>query len=309
MPSVRLALTLAAASGLLAAAPAEDGWSLAPATGGAGGRPYVYAEGEPGTVMQDAVSVVNPGGGPLTVRLSGADDTADDGSPARSVPAGSGAWIGFARTTGGRRIAAHAVLVTVPGRTRADVPFSVTVPSGAAPGDHPAVIVASAGTRSSAVRVRLRVTGPALSALTVEHVRVRAGRVTFELVNRGTTVLAPRLAVRADGVLGRVLDRAPHALPLRLPPGRRVRLTEPWPHQPALDAVDVTLTVTAAGGAHGSASASARFVPWGTAAASAAGLLAAVGAAAVVRRRRRRPPEGDVDEQAHPAVELTGAGT
>ncbi len=198
--------------------------------------------------MQDAVSVVNPGSGPLTVRLSGADDTADDGSPARSVPAGSGAWIGFARTTGGRRIAAHAVLVTVPGRTRADVPFSVTVPSGAAPGDHPAVIVASAGTRSSAVRVRLRVTGPALSALTVEHVRVRAGRVTYELVNRGTTVLAPRLAMRADGVLGRVLDRAPHALPLRLPPGRRVRLTEPWPHRPALDAVDVTLTVTAAGG-------------------------------------------------------------
>ena len=259
--------------------------------------------------MQDAVSVVNPDSGPLTVRLSGADDTADDGSPARSVPAGSGAWIGFARTTGGRRIAAHAVLVTVPGRTRADVPFSVTVPSGAAPGDQRAVIVASAGARSSAVRVRLRVTGPALSALTVEHVRVRAGRVTYELVNRGTTVLAPRLAVRADGVLGRVLDRAPHALPLRLPPGRRVRLTEPWPHQPALDAVDVTLTVTAAGGARGSASASARFVPWGTAAASTAGLLAAVGVVAVVRRRRRRPPEGDVDEQAHAEVELTGAGT
>ncbi|MEW2466314.1 hypothetical protein AB0919_15010 [Streptomyces sp. NPDC046994] len=313
MPSVRLALCLSlAALGLLGAAPAapaEDGWSVAPATDGVGGRSYLYAEGEPGTVLQDAVSVVNPGSGSLTVRLSGADDTADGGSSARSRPAGSGAWIGFARTTGGRRAAAHTVSVTVPGRTRAIVPFSVTVPSGAALGDHPAVIVARAGTRSSAVRVRVRVTGPALSALTVEHVRVRAGRVTYELVNRGTTVLAPRLAVRADGVLGRVLDRAPRTLPLELPPGRRVRLTEPWPHQPALDAVDVTLTVTAAGGAHGSASAPARFVPWGTVAASTAGLLAAVGAGAVVRRHRYRPPDRDADEQAHPEVELTGAGT
>ncbi|MFD0506016.1 hypothetical protein ACFQ0G_30490 [Streptomyces chiangmaiensis] len=148
-----------------------------------------------------------------------------------------------------------------------------------------------------------------MSALTVEHVRVREGRVTYELVNRGTTVLAPRLAVRVDGVLGRVLDRAPRALPLELLPGCRVRLTEPWPHQPALDVVDVTLTVTAAGGARGSASASARFVPWGTVAAATAGLLAAVGAGAVVRHRRRRPPERDAGDRTCTEAELTGAGT
>ncbi|MFD0506015.1 hypothetical protein ACFQ0G_30485 [Streptomyces chiangmaiensis] len=151
MPYARLALSLSVATlGLLGAAPsasADGGWSVEPATGGAGGRPYVYAEGEPGTVLQDAVSVLNPGSEPLTVRLSGADadDTADGGFTVRTRPVDTGAWIAFARTTGGRRAAVHAVSVTVPARTRADVPFSLTVPGGAVPGDHPGAIVASAG--------------------------------------------------------------------------------------------------------------------------------------------------------------------
>lgn len=328
MPYVRhaLALALAVASlSLPAAVPAvaDGGWSLAPATGGAGGRPSVYAEGEPGTVLQDAVSVVNPGGRPLTVRLSGA--AADGGGTVRGKPAGTGGWIAFARTKDGRRVAVPTLSVTVPARTRADVPFTVAVPTGTAPGDHPGAIVASTGGRSTAVRIQLRVLGPTLSALTVEHVAVGGGRISYELVNRGTTVLTPRLAVRADGVFGRVLDRPARTLPLDLLPGRRVRLTEPWPHHPALDAVDVRLTVTAGGGAHGSAAASARFVPWGDGgppwssaaetlgeAGGGAGLLAAAGAGVVVRRRRRRPPQQPdpgTGEGPRTEAELTGAVT
>ncbi|MFE0331806.1 hypothetical protein ACFW08_34340 [Streptomyces sp. NPDC058960] len=302
MPYVRpasacaLALAVACASPLVAApAVAEAGWSL----GGAGGRPYVYAEGEPGSVLEDAVSVRNPGGRPLTVRLRGAQE-------ARGAPGDSGPWIAFARTTGGHRIPVRAVSVTVPARSRADVPFTVAVPAGAAPGDHPGSVVASADGRSTAVRLRLRVVGPALSALTVEHMAVRGGRITYELVNRGTTVLTPRLAVRADGVLGRLLDRPERTLPLDLPPGRRVRLTEPWPHHPVLDAVHVRVTVTAAGGAQASGSASARFVPWGAVAGSGAGLLAAA-VAGVAVRRRRRPPDRRTGERPCPDPESTGA--
>ncbi|MFF4214293.1 hypothetical protein ACFYZE_34105 [Streptomyces sp. NPDC001796] len=296
-PASALALAVACASPLVAApAVADAGWSL----GGAGGRPYVYAEGEPGTVLEDAVSVRNPGGRPLTVRLSG-----DHGE--RGAPGDSGPWIAFARTTGGHRIPVRTLAVTVPARTRADVPFTVVVPAGAAPGDHPGSIVASAGGRSTALRLRLRVVGPALSALTVEHVAVGGGRISYELVNRGTTVLTPRLAVRADGVLGRVLDRPERTLPLDLPPGRRVRLAEPWPHHPALDAVHVRLMVTAAGGAHASGGASARFVPWGAVAGGGTGLLAAAVAGAVVRRRRHRPPDRLTGGRARPDAELTGA--
>ncbi|WP_369657741.1 hypothetical protein HEP85_16930 [Streptomyces sp. RPA4-2] len=278
----------------LAAPPAaagEDDWSVVPSAGTGTGRPYVYAEGTPGTVLQDTVSVLNPGARPLTVRLRGADadSTARGGLTVRTTgrPTDTGAWIAFAEEREGHRAPAGAVSVRVPARTRADVPFSVSVPPGATPGDHPGAIVASSGGRSSAVRVRLRVGGPTLSALTVEHVTLHGGRISYELVNRGNTVLAPKLAVRADGVLGRVLDRPPRALPVELPPGRRVTLTEPWHDPPTLDAVDVRLTVTAAGGARATASTPVRFVPWGGLAGVGCG-LAALTALLVVRRRGRR---------------------
>jgi hypothetical protein len=271
---------------LLVAAPtatAADGWTLAPA---GTGRPSFYAEGAPGTVLQDTVSVTNPTGQPVAVRLRG-----------------TGVPITFAQTG-----------VRVPARTRADVPFTVSVPAGSAPGDRTGTIVArDTDGRDATVRLRLRVGGPELAALTVEHVTVRGDRIAYELVNRGTTVLVPRLAVHAHGLLGgTVLDRAPRTLPVHLPPGRRLKLTEPWPDRPALDAVDVRLTVTATGGAHATAGVSARFVPWGAVGAGAGGLLAvaAVTALAVERRRRRRTDEGGgVAEHPLTEVELTGAVT
>ncbi|CAL9466305.1 hypothetical protein [Streptomyces sp. enrichment culture] len=264
-----LALALALAAPAVSAAegrsaapvPAADGWSAAPS---GGGRPSVYAEGVPGAVLQDTLSVTNRGAGPVTVRLTG-----------------TGVPLAFAD----RR-------VRVPARTRADVPFTVAVPPGAAPGDRTGTITVRDGAgRTASVAVLLRIGGPRLSALTVEQVAVGADGITYELVNRGTTTLVPRLAVRAQGLLGPVLDRAPRTLPVELPPGRRMRLTEPWPGRPALDAVEVRLTVTAAGGARDTASVTARFVPWPAASAGAGGVLAA-GALLVVRRRRSRGAGG-----------------
>lgn len=230
------------------------GWSLAPL---GGGRPAFYAEGTPGTVLRDTVAVTNTGRSPVTVRLRGS-----------GVPAV------FARTG-----------LRVPARTRAEVPFTVTVPGDAGPGDRTGAIVArDAHGRTATVPVRLRVGGPALAALTVEHLAVHAGRITYELVNRGTTVLVPRLAVRADGVFGGVLDRAPRPLPVRLPPGARRTLSEPWPDRPVLDEVRVRLTVTAAGGARDTADTSAAFVPWGAVTGGSAAVAA--GTAVLLRWRR-----------------------
>ncbi|WP_210588207.1 hypothetical protein [Streptomyces sp. GESEQ-35] len=283
MSSAALRVLILAAlilSGAAPAASAADGWSLAPS---GGGRPSFYAEGGPGTVLQDTVSVINRSGEPVTVRLRG-----------------TGVAVAFADGS-----------VRVPARTRADVPFTVSVPAGAAPGDLAGEIVARDGDgRSGTVALRLRAVGPTLSALTVEHVAVGAAGISYELVNRGTTVLAPTLAVRADGAFGRrVLDRAPRTLPVELAPGRRVKLTEPWADRPALDSVDVRLTVTAAGGARDEAGASVWCVPWG-AAAGGLGAVAAGAALAVVRRRRRRTAgAGEVPESPRTEVELTGAVT
>lgn len=301
-----------------AAAPAHaDGggaapWTAAPSAGGGtrpvrDGRPAFYAEGTPGSVLQDTLSVSNPGPKARTVSLRGADaDNTASGAvsvtPATGRPKDTGAWITFARRQ-----------VKVPPRTRAEVPFTVTVPAGALPGDHPGAIVASGGGRTVGVRVHLRVGGPALSALTVERVELDpgAGRISYDLVNRGNTVLTPRLAVHADGVFGTLLDRPARTLPVELLPGRRVSLTEPWADAPAFDAVDIELTATAAGGAKDTASASARLVPWGAVAGVGALLLgAAGGAVALVRRRRRRPDEPEPEaRQESGARELARAGT
>ncbi|MFD7614316.1 hypothetical protein [Streptomyces sp. NPDC059828] len=268
------AALLCALSTAVPAAPAPSGGSAVPWTAqpAAGGRPYVYLEGPPGTVLEDALSVTNRGDRPLTVRLA-----AKEGRTA--------AWIALASDR-----------LTVPPRTRADIPFAVTVPTAAVPGDHSAALVATVAGRQSAVRVRLRISGPSLAALTVEDVRLDGERIHYALVNRGNTVLSPRLAVRAHGLTGQLLARPARPLPVTLPPGGRIELTEPWPDPPGLDSVDVSLRATAAGGARAEGTAEALYVSPGAAGAvGALGLGMAAGGAALwrVRRRGRHPYDDD----------------
>ncbi|MFG2723388.1 hypothetical protein ACGFW5_34570 [Streptomyces sp. NPDC048416] len=294
LPVLALLLCALPAPAARAAPPAGGQWTAAPASGGgtrpsAEGRPYFYLEGAPGTVLEDTLSLSNPSGAPLTLTLRGAAayNTADGSLAVRRTP---DPWIVLASPE-----------VRIPPHTRADVPFSVTVPAGAQPGDRPAALTAALGGREVDIRLHVRVAGPTLSALTVESVRVDTSRglIRYALVNRGNTALTPRLAVRADGVFGRALDRAPRLLPVELLPAQRVELTEPWPHPPALDRVDVRLDVTAGGGAHSSATAAASFVPWG--AVAGAGLALLGGAAAAVRlvlRRRRASRAGSAETPA-----------
>ncbi|WP_335938407.1 COG1470 family protein [Streptomyces sp. PTD5-9] len=269
-----------------APSPGAAAWTARPVASGSGkdgDRPYFYLEGPPGAVLQDRLAVTNPGAAPVTVRLRGGDaDRAEgDGRPERGGAAapgnGAGAWL---RTAAAR--------VTVPARTRAEVPFSVTVPADAVPGDHPGAIVVESGGRSVDVRIRLRVGGPALAALTVEDVAVSGRTIRYTLVNRGNTVLAPKLAVEADGVFGALLRRGARPLPVELAPGERAALTEPWRDAPALDAATVRLRVTADGGAHGEATARAAFVPRAPLLGGALLLTAAAAAGYAYRRRRAR---------------------
>ncbi|MFF3651842.1 hypothetical protein ACFYXV_24780 [Streptomyces sp. NPDC002181] len=321
-------LLLGAAGGaaVTTAAPAhadEPGWTAEPAAGGAGpARPYFYLAGPAGTVLEDRLALTNTSDREHTVTLRGADayNTADGAlavSPA--VPAakdgratavpGAGSWISFG----------PAGTVRIPPRTRAVVPFTVTLPPASLPGDHPAAVIASEDGREAGVRIHLRVGGPTLAALTVEDVSVRGkgarAVVAYTLVNRGNVALVPELALRAEGLFGEVPGRTARALPVELLPGQRVSLTEPWPGAPVLDDVDLTLTVTAPGAAPATAGASAWFVPWGIAARIGAGLLAlgGVGLAALllVRKRRRGGPPAEQEPvpagKRAPEHELTGA--
>ncbi|MEW2632730.1 hypothetical protein AB0903_13995 [Streptomyces sp. NPDC048389] len=209
--------------------------AASPTAGWESGREYVYLEGGPGTVLEDRVTVTNPGPRRLTVDLR-----------ASRAPT---PWIALA-----------ADRVTIPARTRAEIPFTVTVPADTPPGEQTATITASAGGRSEPIRIHLRVSGPEVPALTVEDVSYSGGSVHYTLVNRGNTAVSPRVALHTDGLLTGPADRPPRE-PGPLPPASRISLSERW-DAPALDAVDLRLRVTAAGGVRTESTLSRTFVPW-----------------------------------------------
>lgn len=302
-----LLLTLFLA-GLTAPAHAADNgsWSVYPVSSEIAARPYFYLSADPGATIADKVVVANKTGGPLTFRLYAADayNTPRDGGfavrTAQERQRGVGAW---ARPATSR--------VTVPAHGRVTVPFTLSVPEGAEPGDHAGALVAlderiekGAGSlalgvrRAVAARVYLRVGGPAVPAIAVENVRLvhhqplvpgigdSTATVSYTLHNTGNVTLDPEVELRAKGLFGRtLLARDLTRVPAELLPGQRVRLTEPWRGAPQLDWGKVELTASAKD-TRESASASFLALPWLAALVLAA--VAAVGTAWVLRARRGR---------------------
>ncbi|MEV6111439.1 DUF916 domain-containing protein [Streptomyces sp. NPDC052109] len=286
---------------------ADNGsWSVYPVASKIAARPYFYLSAGPGQTLTDKVAVQNKTGRPLTFRLYAADayNTARDGGFAvrtlQERMLGVGAW---ARLETSR--------VTVPGHGTVTVPFTLHVPDGAEPGDHPGAIVAldervapgsgrlALGVRQAVgARVYLRVGGPTLPALSVGQVHIShhqplipglgtsTATVTYTLRNTGNVTLDPKVELTAHGLFGRtLLDRELSRVPSELLPGQRVRLTETWRGAPQLDRGTVTLTASAPG-TRQSASASFLALPWLVAALGfAAGVVTGV---LLVRARRGR---------------------
>ncbi|EST24273.1 WxL protein peptidoglycan domain-containing protein [Streptomyces roseochromogenus] len=307
---------------LLTAVPAHaadnGSWSVYPVASKIAARPYFSLSADPGQTLTDKVAVQNKTGEPLTFRLYAADayNTARDGGFAvrtvRERMLGVGAWARLAQSQ-----------VTVPGHTTVTVPFTLRVPEGAEPGDHPGAIVAldvgvpplersrewgsvdpgggklALGVqRAVGARVYLRVGGPTLPALSVGQVQIShhqplipgfgasTATVSYTLHNTGNVTLDPKVELKVRGLFGRtLLDRRLTRVPSELLPGQRVRLTETWRGAPQLDRGDVTLTASAPG-TRQSASATFLALPWLVVA-----LVGVAGAAAgvlLVRARRGR---------------------
>ncbi|MFB7213791.1 WxL protein peptidoglycan domain-containing protein [Streptomyces sp. NPDC056255] len=271
-------------TGVPAAGAADNGsWSVYPATGRAGQRPYFYLSADPGATLHDEVTVTNKTDRPQSFRLYAADayNTARDGGFAvrtrdekqRSI----GAW---ARTGRDR--------VTVKPHGSVTVPVTIAVPESAEPGDHPGALVAlderidpaDAGAvavgiqKAVGARIYLRVNGPTMPALSVDDIRVEhtqplvpgTGKsravISYTLHNRGNVTLSPKVALKAEGLFGRtLLARDLKRIPSELLPRQEVRLTEQWAGAPQLEWGEIRLTASARE-TRESATASYFALPW-----------------------------------------------
>lgn len=213
-----------------AAAAADDGadvsWLVQPAGefGGSDVRTYLMHDVDPGQSVSDAIAITNLSETDLTLRIAATDAFSDPQSggfsllPTDDAPADVGAWVQLPASE-----------VTVPARSRAEVPVLISVPSDATPGDHVGGIITShtgAATDENgqpvlveariAMRVYLSVTGERQPALSVSdvHTTFTLGadqatgtmRTTFTVRNTGNTRLGADEAVSVQGPFGLRLD-------------------------------------------------------------------------------------------------------
>jgi len=327
----RAALLLAAASllsalGTLPAAATDDAplpgttWTVEPATAdGPDGRVSHRIDAEPGQTVADHVAVTNYSPHPATFELYASDGlvTADgqfDLLPSGTTPVDSGAWVSVGEGGVPAAEGSTPMRVEVAPEATVTVPFTLTVPADATPGDHPAGIVAAlvpvAGEQQVSfdarvgVRLHLRVAGDVLPTLAVTDVQAGYSpswnpfapgsvEVEYTVTNEGNVRLGAGITADAAGPFGWASTSAEGVAQRELLPRQAVTSTVvldgSWPLGrvsgdvtvvPVVvgdDVVEVEVPTVAAGW-------SAWAVPW----AQLALLALVVAAVLLVRRTRRR---------------------
>ncbi|MBT0774033.1 DUF916 domain-containing protein [Kineosporia sp. J2-2] len=271
LPSSADAATTTLTPAPLVTAPATEDpdnavtWGVGPAPeDGQPTRAAFVHELTPGKSISDTVRVTNFSTGPLTFQMYAQDaiNTSDGGFDLLSRDEASrdiGLWVRIPQRT-----------VTVPARSRAEVPFRIEVPADAGPGDHSGGIVAALleqatdGTgrnviveRRVGTRIYGRVPGAVQAALTagapltrysesLNPFRAGAAKVTYTVHNSGNVRLAAQPSVSVKDLTGRVTRTATGAGVREVLPGQSVTMIVEVPHVWPLGRLTVEAAVTAA---------------------------------------------------------------
>lgn len=238
-------------------------WSIEP--GGNAQRSTLTYDSEAGLIIRDSVTVRNFGNVSLNLSVYATDAiNSNDGSlvllSLGETPKGVGSWISLAQE-----------LVTVPAGKATTVPFELTIPPGADPGDHTGGIVASTEStgrdaqgntvilnRRTGVRLYLRLRGELRSNLVAEGLSVRYspslnpfdGRLSarFRIVNRGNVRESGTYQATLSGAFGsgkKVIE------PVQFPellPGQSVEVVAEASGIPGWFSATATVVVTASPG-------------------------------------------------------------
>jgi hypothetical protein len=292
-----------------------DGWAVEPSSPtGTDGRDYFAYTLKPGQGFEDTVRISNFTDQDLDFRIYPRDafNTTGDGGFAvqeeDEQPRGVGSWIRLPDEVGDRTIEAGSAI---------DVPFAITVPPDAEPGDHAGAIIAALMSPEQVAdagvgidvrqrvgsRMYVRVDGPIDPALAITRLDVAStnpflqlfsGRgsttVTYEVTNVGNARLAPQTALRVEGPFGVVVGEANFRQLPELLPGGSVVVTDSIDGIPPLGPMSVVVSAETIGGNATETTRSMTYwaVPWLwlLILALAAGLL-------VWYRWRNRPPAED----------------
>lgn len=302
LPVVALPVVTLPGPAVAAPAAAAAAWSVQPSSRtGPGNRPFFTYDLAPGGTVTDYVAVTNLGTTEMTFTVYGSDafNTPAGGFdllPAARESVDLGSWVRLGQTT-----------VTVPARSRADIPFVLNVPANATPGDHAGGIVAAVTTTGADAaghttrveqrvgsRLYLRVNGELSPGLRVDGLTAgyRPGwmpftgdlSLTYTVRNTGNTRSTPGQRVTVEGLLGLPAGSATlEALPEMLP-GAALERTVRLPGRPALLRLTASVALSSSDGASARSTAGVWAWSWY----HLAVLLLIAAAAWAIRRRTRR---------------------
>jgi len=230
-----------------------ESWALAP-TGTdpsqPSSRPALTYTVDPGSTVTDSVSLWNYSDVQMNFHVYATDAYNNKTGefsllPKDTKPKDAGSWV-----------VVQTGYLTVPARTRVDIPISITVPAGATPGDHAAGVVAasntSAGTdgpaggvveRRTGSRVYVRVKGAVNPKLVVENLTTdysgafnpldgKLG-VDYTVRNTGNVRLSAEQQLEIKDVIGRTVESRKGKLLEDILPGATVTLHEEFTGVPA----------------------------------------------------------------------------